>query len=90
VALADMPWIRVESVAAVADAMRGGALIAASRWRERRGHPVGFAASLYPELCALSGDEGARAIPARHPVTLVATDDPGVVRDVDTPGDLAG
>ncbi len=88
VALADMPWIRPASVSLVANAMRAGASIAAAAWGESRGHPVGFASSFYPELVALSGDEGAKALLARYPVTLIATDDQGVVRDVDTPGDL--
>ena len=90
VALADMPWIRPSSVARVVEAMRRGATLAAPGWRHARGHPVGFAASFYPELSALSGDEGAKAILARHRVELIDADDPGVVRDVDTPEDLAG
>ena len=89
VALADMPWIRPETVARVADAMRGGTAIAATSWRGARGHPVGFAASFFSELSALSGDEGAKAILARHRVELVPVDDQGVVRDVDRPEDMA-
>jgi molybdenum cofactor cytidylyltransferase len=89
VALADMPWIRPASVASVAQALRDGAAIAAPSWQDARGHPVGFGASFYPELAALSGDEGAKAILARHPITLIETDDDGVVRDVDTREDLA-
>jgi molybdenum cofactor cytidylyltransferase len=89
IALADMPWIRAATIASVAHAMGDGASIAAPGWRGARGHPVGIASSFYAELIALSGDEGARAILARHAVKLIETDDPGVVRDVDTPGDLA-
>jgi molybdenum cofactor cytidylyltransferase len=88
VALADMPWVRPESVARVADAMRSGTAIAAPSWRGARGHPVGFAAPFFSELSALSGDEGAKTILARHAVTLIPTDDPGVLRDVDVPLDL--
>jgi molybdenum cofactor cytidylyltransferase len=89
VALADMPWIETATVARVVEAMRRGAAIAAPSWRNARGHPVGFASSFYPELVALSGDQGAKAILARERVELIAVDDPGVVRDVDTPQDLA-
>ena len=39
-------------------------------------------------LIALSGDAGAKTILARHNVALVATEDAGVLRDVDTPQDL--
>jgi molybdenum cofactor cytidylyltransferase len=88
VVLADMPWIRPESVARVADAMRTGAAIAAPSWRGARGHPVGFAGSFFFELAALSGDEGAKAILARHRVQLIPVEDQGVVRDVDRPEDL--
>jgi molybdenum cofactor cytidylyltransferase len=88
IVLADMPWIRPESVASVALAIRGGSAIAAPRWRGTRGHPVGFTASLFSELSALSGDEGAKALFARHTVQTIEVDDPGVLRDVDTPEDL--
>lgn len=88
IVLADMPWIRPDSVERVTLAMRGGTAIAAPSWRGARGHPVGFAASFFSELSALSGDEGAKALFARHPVQTIEVDDPGVVRDVDTPEDL--
>src|SRR5262249_22502988 len=88
VALADMPWIRPESVARVAGAMRSGAAIAAPSLRGARGHPVGFPAAFFTALSAPSGDEGAKALVARHGVELVPLDDQGVLRDVDTPRDL--
>jgi molybdenum cofactor cytidylyltransferase len=88
VVLADMPWIEPQTIARVGRALDGGARIAAPSWRTARGHPVGFAASFYAALSALSGDEGAKAILARHPVELVPVDDQGVVRDVDRPEDL--
>jgi molybdenum cofactor cytidylyltransferase len=90
VALADMPWIAPGTVAAVADALRAGAEIAAPRWRGERGHPVGFARAYGPLLAALTGDEGARAIVAARQWALapVDVDDPGAVRDVDRPADL--
>ncbi|HEV2685357.1 MAG TPA: nucleotidyltransferase family protein [Actinomycetota bacterium] len=89
VALADMPWIRPASAARVVGALRSGAGIAAPSWRDSRGHPVGFASSFYPDLITLSGDEGAKTILARNPITLVETDDDGVVRDVDRREDLS-
>jgi len=91
VALADMPWISPGTIAAVADALRVGAEIAAPRWRGERGHPVGFARAYGPLLAALTGDEGARAIVAARQWTLtpVDVDDAGAVRDVDHPADLA-
>jgi molybdenum cofactor cytidylyltransferase len=88
IALADMPWIAPATIARVVEALRAGAPIAAPGWRGDRGHPVGLASGFYGELAALSGDEGAKAILARHQVTLIAAEDPGVVRDIDTPADL--
>jgi molybdenum cofactor cytidylyltransferase len=90
VALADMPYLRPGTVARVADAVAGGALLAAPVYRGRRGHPVGFAAALAPELLALDGDRGGREVIARHEDALVALpcDDPGVLRDVDRPEDV--
>lgn len=89
VALADMPWIRPDSHAQVAAAGAGHA-IAAAACLGRRGHPVSFAASLWPELAALTGDEGARGLLARHDAFVVETGDPGVLADVDHPSDLTG
>jgi molybdenum cofactor cytidylyltransferase len=87
VALADMPYLRPETVARVGEAIAGGALLAAPFYRGRRGHPVGFAPALAAELLALAGDRGGREVIDRHRAALVALecDDPGVLRDVDTP-----
>jgi molybdenum cofactor cytidylyltransferase len=58
--------------------------------RGERGHPVGFSAAHRDALMTLSGDEGARSLVAHGGVELVRidVDDPGVLRDVDAPGDL--
>ena len=88
IALADMPWIQSVTIAGVVDALRAGAPIVAPSWQDSRGHPVGIASRFFGELSALSGDEGAKAILRRHNVTLIATEDAGVLRDVDTPKDL--
>lgn len=89
VALADMPWLRPDTVIAVTRALLDGAIIAAPVVRGRRGHPVGFAKSCERELLQLDGDEGARALLTHHPVTPVDCDDEGALRDVDQPEDLA-
>jgi len=87
VALADMPSIRPATISTLVRALEQGADIVAPIHQGRRGHPVGFARRHYETLCALAGDEGARAVVAAHRATLVLqpTDDPGVVHDVDTP-----
>lgn len=90
VALADMPFVRPETIRTIAQALEDGAVIAAPSHRGERGHPVGFARRFFGELSALRGDQGARSLLERHPgrVTLCETDDPGVLRDIDRPSDL--
>lgn len=87
IALADMPWLRADTCMQVAAATRRHRIVAPT-WQGRRGHPVAFARDLWPELAALSGDVGARSVLMRHPVHELAVDDPGVLTDVDAPGDL--
>ncbi|MDD3355260.1 NTP transferase domain-containing protein, partial [Zoogloea sp.] len=57
----------------------------------KRGHPVGFAARWRSDLLASTGDQGARELLTRHGALLqgVPVSDPGVVRDIDVPADLA-
>jgi molybdenum cofactor cytidylyltransferase len=90
VALADMPFVRPSSIAAVRDAVAGGAPLAAPYFRARRGHPVGISGAFFEELLALEGDEGARQLLARNESRLrkIPVGDAGVIRDIDTPGDL--
>jgi molybdenum cofactor cytidylyltransferase len=90
VALADMPYIRPDSIAKVAAALAAGAAIAAPAYQGRRGHPVGLDYAYRRQLEALRGDVGARALIEQNPdsVTLIDVDDPGVCRDIDTPDDL--
>jgi molybdenum cofactor cytidylyltransferase len=92
VALADMPFIRPDTIERVAARLAGGALLAAPRYAGERGHPVGFAARFGPALAALTGDAGARDLLRAESgaLELVDCEDPGVVRDVDTPADLTG
>lgn len=91
IALADMPFIRASSIAAVRDALAVGAPLAAPFFRARRGHPVGIAGRFRAELAGLRGDEGAKKLLAGHAQELVKlpVGDPGVLRDIDAPGDLA-
>ena len=91
VALADMPYIRGSSLAAIRDALAAGPALVAPYFRTRRGHPVGIAGRFRAELLAASGDEGARQLLEKHAAELVKVPvgDPGVIRDVDTPADLA-
>jgi molybdenum cofactor cytidylyltransferase len=91
VALGDMPYVRPSSIAAVRAALEGGAALAAPYFHARRGHPVGISAKFRQELLALGGDEGAKAVVSRHSEGLlrIPVGDPGVIRDIDRPEDLA-
>jgi molybdenum cofactor cytidylyltransferase len=91
IALADMPYIRASSLEAIRDALLAGPALVAPYFRTRRGHPVGIPGRFRAELLAASGDEGARKLLEAHAADLVKipVGDPGVVRDVDTPADLA-
>lgn len=92
IALADMPGTRPGTVHAVADALRAGAALCAPYHEGRRGHPVGFSAEFGARLRALTGDEGARSILETDEDRLqrVEVDDPGVLLDINVPGELLG
>lgn len=92
VALADMPAIRHATLSALLDAWQddaGGHLAAAPFFQGRRGHPVIFDARMFPQITALSGDRGAASLLGAMPILVFDIDDPGVLTDVDTAGDLA-
>lgn len=90
VALADMPYIRPETISKIAAAVAAGSPIVAPSYRGERGHPVGLAARFRPQLQTLRGDEGARSVLKDNAalIKLIDVDDPGVCRDIDTPEDL--
>jgi molybdenum cofactor cytidylyltransferase len=90
VALADMPFLQPETIAAVARRLAAGAALCAPGVHGARGHPVGLAGAYRSELEALRGDAGARDILRRDSdrLELVPVDDPGALRDIDTPADL--
>ncbi|WP_240618426.1 nucleotidyltransferase family protein [Halomonas heilongjiangensis] len=87
--LGDMPYIRLETLHALQrQATRSG--IVRPRYADRPGHPVLFGRDFWPELETLDGDDGAREVIRRHRDRYreIAVEDPGVCRDIDTPGDL--
>ena len=94
IALADMPYIKTETIALLADKLANGARIVApvlnKRGEQRRGHPVGFNQRYKDELLALDDDVGARHVIAHHKseLELVPTDDAGVAVDVDQAIDI--
>lgn len=90
VALGDMPAIAHSSLVALIAQWRARDRIVVPVHGGALGHPVIFPARYRDELLALRGDRGARAVLNAHrdDVDEVALDDPGVLRDIDTPADL--
>jgi molybdenum cofactor cytidylyltransferase len=92
VALGDQPTLPRDVIPALLTSYRStGAAIVAPLYQDGRGNPVLFAAPVFAELRALSGDEGARRVIDRDPgrVALVRFDRP-MPPDLDTPQDYEG
>jgi molybdenum cofactor cytidylyltransferase len=91
VALGDQPLPDPAVIRGLVAAFREtGRPIAAPVYRDGRGNPVLFAAAVFGELAAVTGDQGGRGLIAKDPsrVAMVAIDAPMPV-DVDTPDDYA-
>lgn len=86
---ADLPWLRAETVARVIEAANAspGRMVVPYH-ADRPGHPVAVPAALLARAGELRGEEGFRRW--RDDAHAVVVDDPGAVRDVDRPEDLAG
>ena len=90
VGLADMPYLKADTVQQVVEQLELGADIVVPVYRGRPGHPVGFAQRHFAALMALQGDTGARHLLREFPVLELALDDPGAVLDIDYVSDLRG
>ena len=88
IALADMPFVQPETIAAIVQAMQSGAGIAVPSFLGQRGNPVGFSRQYLRQLLALTGDQGARALLKTFAVTEVAVKDAGILKDIDVQTDL--
>jgi len=87
--LGDMPGItapRIEKVVKAFDPADDRAICVATAQGER-GHPVLWGRQFFPELEALEGDVGARAVMSRYPALVcdVEADDDAPLADIDTP-----
>ncbi len=95
VVLADMPAIQPATFTTLAAMASARSIVRPSfepkQGAPQPGHPVCFGCEFFNELKRLSGDEGARTVIDNHRNALIElpTDDSGVIRDVDTPKDLA-
>ena len=88
--LADMPYIKTETIMLLADKLKQGATMVAPVFDQQRGHPVGFSQRYKNELLALNEDMGARQVLKNHQseLELISTNDEGILIDVDQASDV--
>lgn len=94
VLLGDMPLVHPEVMQRLAAAFADepGVRAVVPTLYGQRGNPVVLARAMFADVARLSGDAGARALieAAGGDVAEVAVDDPGILRDFDTPEALDG
>jgi len=86
IVLADQPFVRPATLdKLIAEHRSSGAQIAIPTYRGFRGNPVLLDRSVFPEVMALGGDIGCRAIFGDHPrgIVKVPVDDVGILLDID-------
>lgn len=84
--LGDQPAVTPAHIDALVDRFRAtGAPVVQARFGGEPGNPVLVSRALFPELAAVSGDEGARSVVRAHRDAIAWVDFDGPVpRDVDT------
>ena len=92
VALGDMPWVNTEVINRLVDAFTTDRELSIfiPMFGGKRGNPVLWEARHFPELLALSGDVGGKALFDRHATAIcyVNVESASVNTDVDTPDAL--
>jgi molybdenum cofactor cytidylyltransferase len=89
VLLVDQPHVTSELIdQLIATHRETGLKMAACAYSDTLGPPALFERSLFPELLALEGDRGAKALLLCDPNTVAAVPFPEGARDLDTPADL--
>jgi molybdenum cofactor cytidylyltransferase len=86
--LADQPRTPVQLIASLMEAHAATlSPLVAPLVQGRRANPVLLDRVTFPELLALSGDQGGRALFARYPAHWVPWHDSTILQDIDTPED---
>jgi molybdenum cofactor cytidylyltransferase len=86
----DNPQVATATIEAVMAALAAGGAIVVPVHAGRRGHPAGFARSVWPALRGAPLDGGARTVLADRPDLVVHVEaGPDCLVDIDTPEDLA-
>ena len=86
--LGDMPLVPDAHLEALMKALTPDLGAVFSRVSDRRQPPVIFARWIWPQLIALSGDQGARNLSLSASASVAIALDPACARDIDTPNDL--
>jgi molybdenum cofactor cytidylyltransferase len=84
----DQPRLSAEHLRILLSRHRGKQTITASAYAGNMGVPVVFGRELFPELLALQGDQGARAVILRHGEQTEGIPWPEGTVDLDRPEDL--
>lgn len=88
-AVADQPHLRAETVVRFLELATPGTWTATASCGDRVGNPGLFCAALVPELYALQGDRGGRAVLNLYPQRLLRVEClPEELRDMDRPADM--
>ncbi|MGH9449579.1 MAG: nucleotidyltransferase family protein [Terriglobia bacterium] len=90
VCLVDHPAAGPETMRQLARVfLRTGAPVVIPVYQDRRGHPVLVSRALFPELLDLDPEQGANTVVRKYRSTTewVPVNDPGVLLDIDQPGD---
>ena len=91
IVLADQPFVRSATLDRLISEHRASkAQIVIPTYRGFRGNPVLLDRSVFPEVMALTGDVGCRAIFGDHPegIVKVEVDDVGILLDIDRQSDF--
>jgi molybdenum cofactor cytidylyltransferase len=91
IVLADQPFVRPETLKLLmAQYRKSGAQIVIPVYRGFRGNPVLLDRCVFPEVMALEGDIGCRAVFGNHlqGIVKVPVDDAGILLDLDSREDL--
>jgi molybdenum cofactor cytidylyltransferase len=90
IVLADQPFVRPETFGRIVDRYRRSeAEIVIPTHKGSRGNPVLLGRAVFPEILALDGDIGCRAIFGGHleGIVMVEVDDAGILIDIDNKAD---
>jgi molybdenum cofactor cytidylyltransferase len=91
IVLADQPFVRPATIKQLMDEYRkSDAQIVIPMYKGFRGNPVLLDRSIFPEVMALSGDIGCRAVFGSHleGIVKVSVEDLGILLDLDSKDDL--